>query len=175
MGTGPVAAAHRWREGLLFAALVAALLALLIAAGTPFPLAARLRESFVWDVLYRESWWRQATGYSALACALIGTLGYSVRKRWPRAQRGSLAAWQMAHGSVGALALLVLVAHTGMRLGSGFNRVLLITYLAAAALGSVAAVGLEHRHARLTSWLHLLAVWPLPALLFIHILSAYLF
>ena len=47
----------------------------------------------------------------------------------------------MAHGAVGALALLVLVAHTGMRLGSGFNRVLLITYLAAAALGSVAAVG----------------------------------
>ena len=105
---------------------------------------------------------------------MIGTLGYSVRKRWPRAT-GSLAAWQMAHGAVGALALLVLVAHTGMRLGSGFNRVLLITYLAAAALGSVAAVGLEHRHARLTSWLHLLAVWPLPALLFIHILSAYLF
>ena len=69
----------------------------------------------------------------------------------------------------------MLVAHTGMRLGSGFNRVLLITYLAAAGLGSVAAVGLEHRHARLTSWLHLLAVWPLPALLFIHILSAYLF
>lgn len=174
-GTGPVAAAHRWREGLLFAALVAALLVLLIAAGTPFPLAARLRESLVWDVLYRESWWRQATGYSALACALIGTLGYSVRKHWPRAQRGSLAAWQMAHGAVGALALLVLVAHTGMRLGSGFNRVLLIMYLAAAGLGSVAAVGLEHRHARLTSWLHLLAVWPLPALLFIHILSAYLF
>ena len=174
-GAGPAAAAHRWREGLLFAALVAALLALLIAASTPFPLATRLRESFVWDVLYREGWWRQATGYGALACALAGTVGYSLRKHWPRARWGSLAAWQMAHGAVGALALLVLVAHTGMRLGSGFNRVLLITFLAAAALGSVAAVGLEHRHARLTSWLHLIAVWPLAALLFIHILSAYFF
>ena len=174
-GGGPAAAGHRWREGLLFAALAAALLALLIAASTPFPLAARLRGSFVWDVLYRDGWWRQATGYGALACALIGTLGYSVRKHWPRARWGSLAAWRMAHGAVGALALLVLVAHTGMRIGSGFNRVLLVTFLAAAALGSAAAVGLEHRHARVTSWLHLLAVWPLPALLVIHILSAYFF
>ena len=175
VGAGPVAAAQRSREGLLSAALAAALLVLLIAAGTPFPLAERLRESFVWDVLYRESWWRQATGYAALAFALVGTLGYSLRKRWMSARRGGLAAWQLAHGAVGALALLVLVAHTGMRLGSGFNRVLVITYLAAAALGSLAAVGLEHRHARLTSWLHVLAVWPLPALLFIHILSAYFF
>lgn len=128
-----------------------------------------------WDVLLRDGWWRQATGYATLATALSATAGYSLRKRWPGLRWGNLAWWRLGHGAVAALALVAVAAHTGLRLGSGFNRVLMIAFLVSATLGSAAAAALEHRHARLTFWLHVLAAWPLPALLAIHILSAYYF
>ena len=174
-GAGSAATAERWQIGLQAAASVAGVLALLIAAGAPTPPAASLRESGAWDVLYRVPWWRQATGFGVLALALLALAGYSARKRWPRLRRGSLTGWRMAHATLGFLALVVLVAHTGLRLGSGFNRILMVAFLAAATLGSVNAWAIDHRHARLVFWLHVAAVWPLPALVAVHVLSSYFF
>ena len=174
-GSGSGAVAHQGQTALLTVAVVAAVLALLLATTPPSPPAVSLAARDVWDVLLRDGWWRQATGYAALATALAATAGYSLRKRRPAFRWGNLAWWRLAHGSVAALSLAALAAHTGLRLGSGFNRVLMIAFLVSAALGSASAVGLEHRHARLTFWLHLLAAWPLPVLIAIHILSAYYF
>ena len=174
-GAGSTPTAERWQIGLQVAASVAGVLALLIAAGAPAPPATSLRESGVWDVLYRIPWWRQATGFGVLALALLAVAGYSARKRWPRLSRGSLIWWRMSHATLGFLALAALVAHTGLRLGAGFNRILMVTFLVAATLGSMNAWTIDHRHARLVYWLHVVTIWPLPALVAIHILSSYFF
>lgn len=174
-GAGSAASAERWQVGLQVAASAAGVLALLIAAGAPTPPAASLRESGAWDVLYRVPWWRQATGFGVLVLALTAMAGYSARKRWPGLRLGNLTWWRMAHATLGFLALVVLVAHTGLRLGSGFNRILMIVFLAAATLGSVNAWTIDHRHARFVFWMHVAAVWPLPALVAVHILSSYFF
>jgi nitrite reductase (NADH) large subunit len=115
----------------------------------------------------------------------------SVRKRWlpERLARciGSFASWRMIHLGVGVAAALALFVHTGFRLGDNINLWLMSTFLAVctsgAALGLVTA--LEHRirpdaasAARLraaTVWLHVLAIWPLPLLLAVHVLSVYFY
>ena len=174
-GEAAAGGSQRGSAGLLAAGAFAIVLALIIAGAAPFPLAASLSGSGVADLLYRDGWWRQATGYAALACALAAGAAYSLRKRWRHAEPAVLGRWRLVHGAAGALALIPLAAHTGLRLGSGFDRVLIVAFLTATAFGGAAAAGLGRRHARLTFWLHLLAVWPLPVLLAFHILSAYYF
>ena len=162
------------RRGLLAAAAAAVVLAFWIALGTPIPLASRLEAQGVWDILYRDGFWRQTTGFGLLGMVLIPTLGFSLAKRWRRACPES-DSWRLGHAAFSALALLGLVAHTGMRLGSGFNQLLTISFLAATVFGAAAAAGFGQRHARLTFWLHVFAVWPLPVLLAFHILASYYF
>ena len=167
------AAGPKGRKALLVASAVAMTLIAAILAGPPLPMAASLQESGLWDTLYRDGWWRRATGFATLGCVLLGTALLSLRKRWRRAARGDLGWWRLAHGLIGVLALLILVGHTGLRLGTGFNRVLMLSFLAATVFGGATAAGLGGRYARLTSWCHVLAVWPLPVLLAFHILSSY--
>ncbi len=162
------------RTGLLVTAVIAAVLAIVMVTGSPIPLATSVQSSSLWDILYRDSWWRQATGFALLGCALVAA-GFSLRKRWRRVAWGRLGWWRLGHGAIAVLALIALIAHTGMRLGSGFNQVLMISFLSASVFGTAAAVGMGRRHARLMFWLHLLAVWPLPVLIVFHILSSYYF
>ena len=162
------------RASLLTAAGAAVLLALAVIGGTPLPLPDSVQAGHVWDILYRDGWWRQATGFTLLGCVLLAA-GFSLRKRWRRLSRGELGSWRVAHTGLGALALAVLLAHTGLRLGSGFNQVLMILFLSAAVLGGATAAGLGHRYARLTFWLHVLIVWPLPVLIAFHVLASYYF
>ena len=167
------AAVPKGRKALLVSsALVAALVAAIL-AGPPVPAAASLQTSGLWDSLYRDGWWKRATGFATLGCVLVGTTLFSMRKRWRRASRGDLGWWRLAHGLIGALALIILIGHTGLRLGTGFNRVLMLSFLAATVLGVATAAGLGGRYARLTSWCHVLTVWPLPVLLAFHILASY--
>ena len=163
------------RRGLWAAASAAAVLTLIFALATPISPASSVQNDGIWDTLYRDGWWRQATGFGILGSILVGTAGYSLRKRWKRVTLGGIAWWRLAHGAIGVLALTALIAHTGLRLGSGFNRALMILFLASSVLGAAASVGLGGRHARATFWFHVLAVWPLPAVLGFHILAAYYF
>ena len=96
----------------------------------------------------------------------MGVAGYSLRKRWERVRWGGIGWWRLGHGVIGVLALIALIAHTGLRVGTGFNRVLITLFLASSVLGAAAAMGLGGRHARKTFWLHVLAAWPLPAQMF---------
>jgi len=162
------------RVGLLTAAVASVLLALIIVADAPIQPATSVQTGDYWDILYRDGWWKQATGFALLGCALVAA-GFSLRKRGSRIKWGKLGWWRVGHGAIGALALIMLMAHTGMRLGSGYNRVLMISFLAASLFGAVAAAGLGGRHTRLTFWLHLLAVWPLPVLIVFHVLAVYYF
>ena len=162
-----------WGEWAIAAAAVA--LALIVAGAEPISPAASVQTGNLWDTLYRDSWWRQVTGFGLLGCAAIGAAGYSLRKRWRRLQRGHIDWWRVGHSAVAVLALAALVAHTGLRLGTGFNRVLMICFLATTILGAAAAAGFGRKQARTTFWLHVLAAWPLPALLVLHILTSYYF
>jgi len=131
-------------------------------------------ESGFWDVLYRDGGWRQITGFTVLGCALA-TLGLSLRKRWRRIRFASMGMWRLAHAALAGLSLVALVTHTGLRLGSGLNLMLTLSFLCATVFGTAAAAGFGHRRARTLFWLHVIAVWPLPVLLAFHILSAYYF
>lgn len=174
VGTASEPAASKGHAGLLTAATIAMLLVLMTVYDSPVPPAASVESSRFWDVLYRDGWWRQVTGFALLGCALLAA-GFSFRKRWTRVRWGDLGWWRLGHGLAGVLALIALAAHTGLRVGSGFNRILMISFLAASVFGAGAAAGMGHRSARLTFWLHLLAVWILPALIAIHIVASYYF
>lgn len=174
VGGASDAVASKGHGGLLTAAAVAVVLVLMMVVDSPIPPAASVQTGNLWDVLYRDGWWRQATGFVLLGCALLAA-GFSLRKRWTPIRWWDLGWWRLGHGVVGGLALLALVAHTGLRLGSGFNQLLMISFLTASVFGAGAAAGMGHRSARLTFWLHLLAVWILPVLLVFHILATYYF
>jgi nitrite reductase (NADH) large subunit len=89
------------------------------------------------------------------------------------------------HILIGTIALVVLFAHTGFRLGHNFNLWLMSCFLTTSVSGATIGLtsALEHRistspatAARLRSlalWLHILALWPLPLLLGFHVLSVY--
>ena len=175
VGEATSAADSAARAGLLAAGLAATVLALFFAGASPIAPASSIQDAGLWDALYREDGWRQATGFGLLGCTLVGVAGYSLRKRWERVRWGGIGWWRLGHGVIGVLALIALIAHTGLRVGTGFNRVLITLFLASSVLGAAAAMGLGGRHARTTFWLHVLAAWPLPVVLGFHILTAYYF
>lgn len=162
------------RFGMVATAVAAAGLTAVIALGEPVAPAASVLEGGVWDTLYRDGWWRRATGFGLLGCSLAAA-GFSVRKRWKFLRFGHLTWWRLAHSAIGTLVLAVLVAHTGLRLGSGLNQALMLSFLAASAFGAAAAARSGKPKSRWLLWVHILAVWPFPVLLGFHILSAYYF
>ena len=151
---------YRSQEGLLAAAAFAVILAAAFFQATPVEPPASVRGDGAWDLLYRGGWGRQATGFGVLACSLAAA-ALSLRRRCKRIQYGGFDRWRMLHAAVGAAALAILITHTGLRLGSGFNRALTIVFLSANVVGAAAAAGLGHPSAR---WMvHLHAAYDLAA------------
>ena len=76
-----------------------------------------------------------------------------------------------------------LVAHTGLRIGSGLNLLLITSFSLMLLLGAAttAVIALEHRLdsgvaqrlRRQSVWLHILLFWPVPAMLGWHIFKTY--
>lgn len=146
------------------------------------PLNASVQDAFRWDALWRESVWKQVTGFSLLGlAAAVSVLG--LRKRLPTFTLGSFDVWRLLHVLLGALAVAVLLAHTGLRLGSNLNLWLMVSFTGLLIAGGVggAVIALEHRLSRRVArrtrntavWAHVLLVWPLPLLLGFHILKGY--
>ena len=162
-------------------AVAAALLACVLAiASLPYPETADL--AWRWDKLWRESFWKQVSGFALLGCmALLAALALRKRVRW--LALGEFSGWRIVHVVLGVIALGVLVVHTGGRMGDALNGWLAAGVvgltLAGAAAGAV--IGREHalpagraRKAREASlWVHILLLWPLPVLLAFHILKSY--
>ena len=167
----------RWLLGSGGAALTAVLaLALLVV-----PYAASVQVNLQWDVLWRESAWKQASGFSILGLsALILTL--SLRKRVRRFTFGDFPLWRVMHALLGTLTLAALLVHTGGRLGSNLNFALNAVFLGVAGVGAIAGtlIALEHRIGaaatrlrRAWTWSHILVFWPLPMLLLLHVFKTY--
>lgn len=160
-----------------------AALATLALALVCVPYAATVQVPWQWDVLWRDGFWKQVSGFAVLALS-AALLAMSLRKRVPRVKLGDFSLWRVAHALLGALTLVGLAVHTGGRLGSNLNFTLMATFLGVVALGAAAGgvIALEHRlgagAARLRRtwlWTHILITWPIPVLLGFHVLKTYYF
>lgn len=128
--------------------------------------------------------WQEWSGYALLAAGVAALAVAGVLRSRLGARAGSAHWWRLAHLGLGATALALLVAHTGLRLGANANAALMICCLAALLLGALAGVatygapqlrklGLPPRLGATFLRGHLLALLPLPALLIVHILVVY--
>ena len=135
-----------------------------------------------------SDWWtqsvtRQWTGFTVLGLSTLAML-VALRKRWQKFNFLSFDLWRLTHIGLFTLALIILFAHTGLTIGHGVNRWLLLNTLvliiSGALLGLVSGLGLKgnpwfQKHRRNWNLAHIFLGWPLPVLLIFHILSVYYF
>jgi nitrite reductase (NADH) large subunit len=178
----PAQPVRGWKM-LLGAGGVAAVAAVALALVFLVPYAATVQVPWQWDLLWRESFWKQASGYTVLGLT-AALLAMSLRKRIARFKLGEFPVWRVVHVVLGVLTLAGLAAHTGGRLGANLNFILIASFLAVIVLGAAAGgvIALEHRlgagAARLRRswvWTHILIGWPIPVLLAFHVLKTYYF
>jgi nitrite reductase (NADH) large subunit len=162
--------------------LLAAVIAFAAIALPSWPYSVSTETGLHLDRLWIDGAWKQVTGYTLLALsAAIAFL--SVRKHIDLKWLGGYRAWRIVHTTLGAATLAILFLHTGFNLGANLNRWLITTFLAVAVIGGLTGIATAREHSVLAgghrsfrnalTWLHILAVWPLPLLLFIHVVTVY--
>ena len=173
----------------MLAASAVGLAAVMVWVGLPpVPMAESVRDSWRQvDVLWRDDWARQITGYTTLGLMAAG-LVFSLRKRWGWFRWGSHAFWRVAHGVLGTAMLVAVAVHSVGRIGENLNAALSLCLIALAMLGVTAgamsslearvrgdaAMMLRRWRPRLTA-AHTWLFWPLPTLIAAHVLSFYWF
>ncbi len=166
---------------LLWLAGCAAVLALFFLL--PWSIPYSKSSALPYDVIWRDGFWKQLSGYTLLGLSALATL-LSARKRLRSVSIGNFAWWRVIHVALGVLCLATLLFHTGGRLGSGLNLLLSSFFLAPAVVGVLASKLISKEHElgvagvaqrRRSVWLHIVMFWPLPALLGFHILQGYVF
>lgn len=169
---------------LLGAAAFAALLALACLLLPAIPYNDSVQAGLRWDRLWRDGLYKQVSGFVLLGGALsISAIG--LRKRIGSFTLGGYPGWRNWHVLAGSLLVVVLITHTGLRLGHELNLLLMLAFVGLLLAGALASgvIGLQHalpqrlaRRARnLSLWTHILLLWPLPALLGFHVLKTYWF
>jgi len=179
----PAAPLSAGLKTMLVLSLVATVLGLL-SLPVALPYVDSLSLQLRWDRLWTDSGYKQASGFSLLGLSLL-LAALSLRKRIARFRWARFGSWQLVHVAGGVGALAALLVHTGFRTGANLNAWLMLSFsallLAGAASGVLTAAaerlapgsGQAGRSAAL--WLHILLLWPLPALLGFHILKSYYF
>lgn len=172
-----------WR-GLLSLSALTLTLAFLFFFIWRVPYAGSVQHEIRWDLLWRDSLFKQISGFAILGLIVIG-LVVSLRKRVAKFSIGNYDLWRMSHVVLGIAALIALIAHTGFRFGSELNFLLMVNFLLLAVAGSNAStvVATEHRmvasqakkQRKLWNKVHLLLFWSLPVLLGFHIVKTYYF
>lgn len=175
----------RFRRLLLHMAAVAAVACLATLALPRIPIPDRFGTTVV-ERLWLRDLWQQWSGYALLAFSVVGLLAPLFLRMKAIARAGGTHWWRLAHIGFGASCLLLLFVHTGFRLGTRLNATLMACYLAVllfGALTGIATYGAQplrklgatpKLRARLLR-LHWLALFPLPALVVVHILVVYLY
>lgn len=174
--------AVRGSRALIAAAGGSLLMALLFLFSAPIPYTPSVDDLWQWDVLWRNNFIKQVSGYAVFGFTLL-LLTLSLRKRWQRVHVGEFFQWRVLHVLAGVLALVALIAHTGLRAGHNLNFYLMLVFTGLTFAGAVASgvIALEHRFdpawaRRLresTLWLHILLFWLFPVLLGFHVLKIY--
>ncbi|MEM7210575.1 MAG: FAD-dependent oxidoreductase [Pseudomonadota bacterium] len=177
----------RWWQTLLWASGAVAILALATLLLPRVPMRDTFVIGDIWFNLWFDGVWKQWSGYILLGLT-VAAAGLGLRRRIGVLRRlGGYDSWRIAHLIIGVVAAIGLFAHTGFRLGSGLNFWLMASFSAALILGALAglATGGEHKLLEkdigsakapprtVPHWVHVIALWPLPVLLAIHILSVY--
>jgi len=172
-----------WRW-LSTASLLGLMLILFYLAWPGVPMQDTVMSSLQWDKLWREDLYRQITGFSLLGVAVLISL-ISLRKRWPWLMFGDYASWRLVHVVLGVLIAVMLLVHTGARLGENLNFYLMFSFVSLMLAGVVLSgvmsfehhlnTGLANRVRKSLVWVHILLLWPVPILLAFHILNAYYF
>ncbi|MEM0911156.1 MAG: FAD-dependent oxidoreductase [Pseudomonadota bacterium] len=168
---------------LMALSIIATILAVCILALPKIPAPTSVQiPTLSW--LWTESQWRQTSGFTMLGLTAL-TVFLSFRKRWKKFSIGKFDMWRLIHVLVTTFALATLFAHTGISLGEGVNRWLIINFLLIALVGgaSAAIAAIEgakptmsvKRAKRFLVNAHIVVFWPLPVLLAFHILSVYYF
>lgn len=172
-----------WHRTLLASAILSLLAMLAILLLPAIPYAHTVQLEWHWDQLWRDGVIKQISGFTVLGLFLLG-LTLSPRKRLKKFHSlGKFDSWRLLHILLGLLVIGVLIGHTGGRLGSGLNLLLMLSFSVTLLLGSLATgiISLEHklgsavatRLRRKSVWWHILAFWPVPVLLGFHILKGY--
>lgn len=174
----------RHQKPVLIASIISILFIFITVFFQPLSIADTVQLSWHFEKLWFDNFWKQVSGYSLLGLCLIAT-ALAVRKRWKRMNVGHVDSWRYAHSIVGILALLVLMIHTGMRLGENLNFTLMATFIGATLTGSLVGVFMARnhhwsdfklrKHRLWWSRVHHTLLWMLLPLLGFHILSVYYF
>jgi nitrite reductase (NADH) large subunit len=173
---------------LLVSSVFALLLSFLFLTLRPVPFAESVQLALRQvDQFFRDDLLKQTTGFAILGITVLGA-AFSLRKRTRLLRKGSFGSYRGFHALAGALALAVLLAHTGMRFGENLNLTLMGVFTGACAVGALTGVAsalestpssslaLQARKLRRPlAWAHLLLFWPLPILVGLHIFSVYYF
>ncbi len=172
------------RKGLLAGLTIASIVLLSILFLPNLPYALSVQHDWHWDVLWRETFNKQVSGFVILALTALGLL-ITFRKRVSKVTAGDYTIWRVAHVLLGMTALITLYAHTGGRLGTNLNFLLMVSFCGLAVAGAVSAYVIAQEHQlnpgfvkkwRANSlWIHILLFWPVPVLLTFHILKSYYF
>lgn len=174
----------RHQKSVLIASVVSILFIFVTVFFQPLSIADTVQFSWHIEKLWFDNFWKQVSGYSLLSlCALATAL--AIRKRWKKLKFGHVDSWRYAHSIVGILALIVLMIHTGMRLGENLNFALMSIFLGATLTGSLVGVFMARnhhwsdfklrKHRLWWSRVHHTLLWMLLPLLGFHILSVYYF
>lgn len=167
------------------------MLAAILAVALLFVPALQVGESVTdpapFEFIWNDKTNKQITGFTLLGMSLVGLL-MSLRKRIKNGfmqKLGQYAWWRFSHIFLGASCAGLLYLHTGLHLGENLNFYLMINFIGVLLLGAMVGfvVSLGHvvsapNSRKLRSfwnWAHTLVVWPLPALLIMHIISVYYF
>jgi nitrite reductase (NADH) large subunit len=148
------------------------------------PYATSMSSDWRLDALWTTSLPKQFTGFSLFAIAVVVSL-LSFRKRMRWVSFAKFSSWQIAHAVIGLVAIFVLFAHTGFRTGAHLNAWLMLSFTGLIVAGGLAgtATAMSHRYDGLrlrqlkiaSLWAHIFLLWPLPALLGVHVLKGYYF
>jgi NAD(P)H-nitrite reductase large subunit len=171
---------HKWLAGW------GALAGILIAAFFLLPPLA-ITPTYNPDSL--DKWWtetdyRQVSGFTILGLMTVGLL-VALRKRLRWFRWLQFDRWRWLHVILSAVCVAILFVHTGLGEIQGLNFWLLISFMAAGAMGIGTAVlthfesvqpGLANKtFKRWFTTAHLISFWPFPVLLALHILTVYWF
>lgn len=186
LGAPPVRHAVGAWKALLGLSLAAGVAGLATVMAPRWPFATQIADVGWAERLWLDGTAKQVSGYT-LAALSLAAAALSLRKRVRTLAWGGYDGWRLVHAGIGLVGLAVLFFHTGLRLGENLNAWLMGAFLLMAIAGTAtsATTALAHRLGsrpetaervkRATLWIHILAFWPLPLLLAMHVLSFYFY
>ena len=177
----------RFRKYVLAFAAFGGLAALVTILAPRIPIPDRFGPTLL-ERLWSDGTWQEWSGYVLLVLSIAGFAAAAFRRVRFATRMGDQNWWRVAHVGLGVSCVLLLFVHTGFRLGSNLNAVLMGCYLAALVSGACAGVlmggatqlrrfGFSQvgKLTRLPMRVHVIALVTLPALLIIHLLIVYLY